>query len=64
MSTLERLALAQQADFARHLGMPGLAGRLERELSEAMVAEYQAFAAHEAERQIAEHHRRRPRFRG
>lgn len=63
MNSAQRLHLAWSAETARLAGMPGSAENLERKLSDVMVADYQAWAAAEAERQIAEHHRRRPRFR-
>lgn len=64
MNSSNRLLYAWQAEAARLAGLPGAAERLERELSEAMVLDYQHHAAREAERHIAEHHRRRPRLPG
>ena len=64
MIAADRLSLAWHADHARTCGLPGAAERYEKELSEAMVADYRAWAAQDAERHIAEHHRRRPRLPG
>lgn len=64
MNAANRLFLAWSADTARAAGKPGEAARLEHQLSEAMLDDYAAFEAREAERHIAEHHRRRPRFPG
>jgi hypothetical protein len=62
MNSHDRCELAWKADVARAAGKPGKADALERELSQEMVADYDAWVGSEMERQIAEHHRRRPRF--
>lgn len=60
----ERCHLAWNAEAARLAGLPGAAERLEHELSSGMLADYAEFAAREAERHIAKHHRRRPKLPG
>lgn len=60
MNSHDRLHMAWTADAARLAGLQGAAERLEHQLSEAMVGDYQAWAAQEAEKQIAKHHKRVP----
>lgn len=64
MTAAKRTELAGKAEDFRLTGQPGAAEALEAFLSRSMVGEYRAWLDSQAERHIAEHHRRRPKLPG